>query len=458
MQFQFRISGKHHQLVYKHLFPGDHKEAVALVLCGNYASEHLTILLAKEIYLIPYEECDRSGDFVAWKTESIIHLLEKANKENLSVLKIHSHPGWFSDFSEVDNRSDTILFPSVYGWMDGAQPHGSAVMLPDGEIFGRVVDSEGGFLIFNRVMLIGDEIKVWPIYNEMPNEDLHLRNRQTLGQGTSNLLHQMKIGIVGASGTGSPTIEQLVRLGVGSIVMIDPDIVEFKNLNRILNTASEDAEFKRMKVDVLASFIKRIGFNTTVDVFPSNLFDSREAVNALITCDVIFGCVDSVDGRHLLNQIATYYLIPYFDLGVKIEADGEGGIEQINGVVHYIQPGGSSLLSRGAYTLKTLEASSLKRKSPNEYERRRQEKYIVNLPVDRPAVLSINMQVSSVGVTEFLDRIHRFKANEPGERAVTWISITEGMTYYEPDGIPDNYLLRKVGRGDAIPFLEMPDL
>ena len=125
--------------------------------------------------------------------------------------------------------------------------------------------------------------------------------------------------------------------------------------------------------------------------------------------------------------------------------------------MHFLQPGGSSLFTRGAYTFKTLEAASLKRKSPIEYERRKEEKYIVNLPVERPAVLSINMQISSIAVTEFLDRIHRFKAMEPSERAITWISITEGMNYYEGDGEPDNYLAKKIGRGDTKPFLEMPD-
>lgn len=459
MQYQLRISGFHHEIIYSHLFPGDKKEAVAIVLCGQFVTTDLNILLVKEIFPIPYEECLREEDYVSWKTEGITHLLEKANEENLSVLKIHSHPGRYSRFSETDNNSDRLLFPSIYGWMDHDQLHGSSVMLPDGEIFGRIVTDEAQFIPMNKILVSGNEIKIWSSKDAVEIQtDIKIRNRQTFGEGTTNALQQMKVGVVGASGTGSPTIEQLVRLGVGHVVLIDPDKVELKNLNRILNTKIDDAKKGKFKVDVITTFIKEIGFDTVVSTHAVNLYDSREAIIDLIKCDVIFGCVDSVDGRHLLNQISTFYLLPYFDLGVKIEADGAGGIEQINGAVHYIQPGGSSLLSRGAYTLQRLEAESLKRIAPDEYERRRAEKYIVNVPVDRPAVISINLQVSSTAINEFLDRIHRFKISLPSERAITWISITEGQTYYEEDGEPDKYLYTRVGRGDCKPFLEMTNL
>ena len=52
----------------------------------------------------------------------------------------------------------------------------------------------------------------------------------------------MTVGVVGCSGTGNPVIEQLMRLGVGKLVVIDPDTVEFKNLDRILYTTVEDAK------------------------------------------------------------------------------------------------------------------------------------------------------------------------------------------------------------------------
>lgn len=458
MQYQLRISGRSYNELNNHLFPGDGKEAVALLLCGYHLREGLSILCVQEVFLIPYDKCERSKDSVHWKTELIIPTLEKASKNELSIIKIHSHPTGYPQFSQIDDQSDLELFPSLYGWTDGDQPHGSCVMLPGGKIFGRIINEESQFKSIDKILVADHQIKLFQQFSIKEKSELNLRNRQAFGEGTMTILKGMKVGVVGASGTGSPSIEQLVRLGVGEIVIIDPDIIEKKNLNRILNSTQNHAEKQTPKVDVTEKFIHEIGFNTIVKTFKENLYYSREAINELISCDVLFGCVDSIDGRHLLNQISTFYIIPYFDLGVKLLADGKGGIDQINAAVHYIQPGGSSLFSRGVYNARTLEAASLMRQDPEEYKKRTQEKYIVNLPVESPAVISINMQVSSFAINEFLDRIHPFKGTDPEERSISWISISENLILNEPDGEPDRFLEKRIGLGDIRPFLQMPEL
>lgn len=459
MQYRFKISGVLHESIKNHLFPGDGKEAVGIILCGQHYSSDTTLLLAKEFYPIKHELCDRGEDFIHWKTELIIDLLLRADKENLSIVKIHSHPGGYDQFSWVDDEADRLLFPSIHGWTSKNQPHGSSVLLPDGMLFGRVVGEDGSFEDFDRVSLAAHEIKFWSKSFKAPlNSEATLRNRQTLGDGTASLLASLKIGVVGASGTGSPTIEQLSRLGVGEMVICDPDVVEFKNINRILNTFSEHALTEAKKVDVIAEAVEKTGMVRKITPYTVNLYNSPVALHDLASCDVIFGCMDSVDGRHLLNQLATFYLIPYFDIGIKIEADGLGGIDQINGVVHYLQPGCSSLLSRGCYSIKTLEAAGLKRKNPEEFDKRQKEKYIINLPVDRPAVISINMQLASVAINEFLDRIHRYKGSEPSTRSSIWVMISEDAIVTEEEGKVDEYLKKRAGRGDVMPFLEMPEL
>jgi hypothetical protein len=51
----------------------------------------------------------------------------------------------------------------------------------------------------------------------------------------------------------------------------------------------------------------------------------------------------------MLGQICSAYAIPLFDVGVHIEPDGAGGISHAVAAEHYIQPGRSSLLSRGVF-------------------------------------------------------------------------------------------------------------
>src|SRR5439155_1047749 len=135
-------------------------------------------------------------------------------------------------------------------------------------------------------------------------------------------------------------IEGLARLGVGQLILIDPDHIERKNLNRIVNSKAVDAENNRAKVDVLADAVRAMGLGTAVETIQCDLA-RMDAINSLASCDFLFGCMDSADGRDLLNRIATYYLLPYIDIGVRLDADGRGGIDQICCALHYLLPGGS---------------------------------------------------------------------------------------------------------------------
>src|SRR5439155_9479995 len=171
------------------------------------------------------------------------------------------------------------------------------------------------------------------------------RLTRLFGAATTEKLRCLAVAVVGCSGTGSVVTQQLARLGVGRFVLVDPDRVEEKNLNRILNAGKEDAFLGRPKVEVMARAIARMGLGTEVSIFAENLF-SPHVVRAVAGCDVVFGCMDTAEGRDLLNRLAAFYLTPYFDVGVRLDAGDDGGIDQVCGAVHYIQPDGSSLADR----------------------------------------------------------------------------------------------------------------
>lgn len=454
------ISGKHHKKLMDHLYPGDGNEAVAVAICGRHNYKNNKKLLVNELILIPYDQCPvRTPDLVNWSTTMVIPFLEKASRKGMALLKIHSHPGGYRDFSETDDKSDRELFESVYGWMEDEEPHASAIMLPDGEIFGRIMHSDLSDQPIDRITICGDDIILWDKnHANCKIQEFEKRTSQAFGAGTTSILKSLKITIVGCSGTGSPVIEQLVRLGVGQVVLVDPDRIEEKNLNRIINSTIKDAKTESFKVQVLKKAIENIGLGTHVIDFNKNLFDDNAIINEIASSDVIFGCVDSVDGRHLLNQIATFYLIPYFDLGVKLKSDGKGGIDQIMGSVHYLQPGGSSLRMRGVYSEEELRASSMFRSNPNEYHKQKRSGYIVDVAVDSPAVVSINTQIASIAVNEFLARIHPFRYDSNENFAINRISFTDSYVQHEKDGESDPYLSKFVGRGHMTPILNMPEL
>ncbi len=461
MQFQLNISGHHYNAIKEHLFPGDGLEAVAVALCGRYSSNDLHKLLVHDLVLIPHDECQRSVDLISWPTERLLPFLQKVSSSNFAILKIHSHPGGYNQFSSVDDKSDAALFSSVYGWTDSDAPHASAVMLPDGEIFGRIFNPDLSFSKLSKVVVAGDVIKIWNFEKQTSSSaEVNKRSIQAFGEGTFNLLNNMKVAVIGCSGTGSPVIEQLTRLGVGKLVLVDPDKIELKNLNRILNSKRKHAEEDEHKVHVLKNAISDFDLGTEVTSYPVNLYEDVTVLRDLASSDILVGCVDSVDGRDLVNLLSTYYIVPYFDLGIKLEADGNGGISKIVGTVHYLQPGLSSLKSRGMYDLEDLKAAGLLRKYPEQFAHFVKNSYIKNISVNRPAVISVNMMIASYAVNEMLNRLHPYKSDDPGNFARTTIDITEGcfIHTHEDQLNTDSYLATKVGLGDRKLFLDSMDI
>jgi hypothetical protein len=452
------FSGDQHEHLKSFLFPGDGKEAVAILLCGNRAGDRSHRFVVREIHGIPYEDCsERTPMRVTWPPDYIAPMLDRAAAEGLSVVKVHSHPGGYAAFSLTDDKGDERLLPMIRGWVEADVPHGSAVMLPDGQMFGRVLNWAGGFDPIYCISVAGDDLHFWYADAgsiELPN--FVASHAQAFDKGTIERLRRLSFAVIGASGTGSPTIEQLMRLGAALIVSVDDDHMEERNVNRILNSTMEDVEKKRPKVEVLADAVERTGLGTRIIPLKKNLWDS-DVVREVAQCDIIFGCMDTVDGRYLLNAIATYYSIPYFDIGVRLDAtkdfDGTAHIREVCGTVNYLRPGRSSLVSRGLFTMADVAAAGLRRNDPAAHDRQVEDGYIKGVAGHRPAVINVNMFASALAVNELLARLHPYREEPNGEYASVTFSLASMEIIYDPEeGICD-ILGTKVGFGDATPLL-----
>jgi hypothetical protein len=441
-----------------HLFPQDGNEAVAIALCGRSRSASRHRLTVRRVVPVPYDVCTvRKPDRVSWPTEFLLPLIQEAGRNGWAIVKVHGHRG-YPFFSSVDNTADQSLFPSLYSWLDSPEPLGSAILMDDGNMFGRVVDENATFQPFQCVTVIGDDLHFY--FNDATTNQVEgygERIAQTFGAGTYKLLRRLRVGVVGASGTGSAVIEQLARNCVGHLVIVDPDHVEEKNLNRILNSSMEDALSRRPKVSLAQASVARMGLGTTVTTIESTLFHP-DVVRELASCDVLFGCMDTVDGRFLLNKLAAFYLLPYIDLGVKLQADGHGGVEQVAGSVHYIKPDGSSLLSRNVFTMEQVRVAGMKRTDPERYRQEVAEGYIKGVQEDRPAVVHINSLIASLAVNELLARLHPFRIDPNDQYAITRVSLSHGIFQHEPEGQSCPVISRHVGKGDTTPLLEWAEL
>lgn len=454
-------SAQHRSLI-EMLFPRDGAEVVAIGLCGTSTGGRVQKLLLRELHQIPAQFCQSRTPFsISWSTDALEPLLERAEQQQLTVVKFHSHPNGLPGFSARDDESDRALLPALQGWLESDFPVASVVVLPDGGLIGRY--SRGSrFQSLACISVIGDDLKFFrpPAASSM-SVDFTESHAQLFGERTIEELGRMSIAVVGCSGTGSPVIEQLVRYGVGRLVLVDDDLVEVRNLNRILNTCRRDAKRKRSKVEALAAAIKRIGLGTKVEVVRANLW-TADAIRKVAECDAVFGCVDSIDGRLLLNTLATYYMLPYFDLGVRLEAIPEGAdrgkIREVCGTVNYIQPGKSSLMSRGLVDLKKAAEAGLRRNDPAAFSQQIRDQYISGVAERRPAVITVNMFIAALAVHEFLCRLHPYRESPNSEYAALEFSLASMEFLPEPESAPCPILQNLVGRGDTMPLLGFPEV
>ncbi len=451
------LTGDQHAHLQSFLFPGDGLEAVALVLCGRRDGERRQRLTVREIHGIPYDQClKRTATRVTWSPDSIDHVLERAAAERLSILKVHCHPNGYAAFSQIDDEADAELLPMIRGWVEHDVVHGSVVMLPDAQMFGRILQ-QGRLVPIDCISVAGDNLDFW--YADAGSLDMPsfaASHAQAFDEGTIERLQRLSVAVIGASGTGSPTIEQLIRLGVGEIVSVDDDRMEDRNLNRILNSTMADAAAERPKVEVMAEAAERIGLGTRLIPIKKNLWNP-EVVRAVAQCDVLFGCMDTVDGRFLLNAISTFYNIPYFDIGVRLVAE-QGRIREVCGTVHYIRPGRSSLLTRGLITLEEVAAAGLARTDPAAHKRQVEDGYIRGVQGRRPAVISVNMFGSSLAVNEFLARLHPYREESNECHAEVTFSLASMELFTEAEMGVCPVFSGSVGMGDRKPLLRLMEL
>ena len=454
MEHSLAITQNQHNHLLQHLITEDGNESVAIMLCHRAHGTNRTRLMLTEIIPIPAESClNRTAVRVDWPVTEYLTpgKITEIDQEGLSIFTIHSHPLGHDEFSELDDDNDNNLFGSIGHWFDDGRPNGSAIMLPTGQIIARLVSADGKFILLDSVTVVGEDIKIWrPAAKEQKETGASLRVAQAFGKNTLRELKSLRVGVVGCSGTGSIIIELLARNCVGQLVIADPDHVETKNLNRIVNATEQDGLKNKPKVEVLKGAVLSMGTETQIETHQAATYNCQ-VIDSLISCDIIFGCVDSAEGRHHLERITSACYLPYFDLGVNFELSPDGDIANIIAVAHYMHPGNTSLMQRGAYTSQQLTAEGWRRTNPKHYERQIEDGYLPLIGEDQPAVISVNMQAACLAFNDFLARLHGFRLDPNDDFAIQKFHLTHGYYENEPAPMlePDPLFSQYAGKGDA---------
>lgn len=450
------FDGGSHARLRRHLFPDDGLEAAAVLVCTRTPAPRRR-LLVRDVILVPYDACKRrESDAITWPGDFVEQAIDLAEPGGSAVILIHSHPGGLFEFSEADDESDRQVIPSLFHAF--GNEHGSAIMTRDGAVRARLYGPDLDARIVDLVTVAGDDICYW--WADKSTVAGPSETPVAFTSGMTAELGRLSALTIGASGTGSIVGEQLARLGFGHVTSVDFDRVELKNLNRIVNSSRSDAARERLKVEVFANAVEAHRGEGVAHPVASSVM-TRDAVLAAAECDVLFCCVDTLEARHMADQIAAAFLLPLFDVGVVIPVrkSGEGiAIADVCGRIDYVQPGGSTLQDRGVYTPESLRAEYLGKVAPEAYQQELEAGYFKGVVEEAPAVITLNMRAAAACVTEFIARAYPFRleSNRLYTRTSFSLAACEEEYVAEDDfpAVPNSML----ARGDSEPLLGLPSL
>lgn len=338
-----------------HLTAGKRTEAISLALGHVHrgVDGSLTIVLAQPDGLMLFDSsCYERRAFGAavLRRDVRAQALWRAVREGwTAVVDIHDHHfAEVATFSGVDDRDDQATaawFSQTLPRFADPAPVAAALLLARQDARARVV-AEGGtgtpWGAPMRVDVVGLEglcVAGLGKASAQSKSDggapngLHARHTGIVPPQVQSHLAELHVAVVGCGGTGSIVAEALARLGVGQLSLIDDDLVESHNLNRLQGAGLGDIGLHKARV--LSDRLHGLLPQTRVQPICSAVHaDAGRA--ALPAADVIVGCLDNAETRWWLNQHAVQHLQPYFDVGVLVEP---GSAPQFSLRVNTIVPG-----------------------------------------------------------------------------------------------------------------------
>lgn len=309
---------------------------------------------------------------MTWAMEAVYH--GRRAREGIFHVHLHGHRG-LTRMSGVDRNEIPKLMPGFQS-VGREAPHGFIILSLDHGLAWAWLPKSMGGVELDRVSVIGAPLEVFEhkpsVYAAKSRETFVDRilsyfrrsqgpvddNREVgkerysrqsfLGADAEERISRCIVGVVGLGGGGSHVVQQLAHIGFKNYVLFDGDVVEDSNLNRLVGASAADASRRTRKLDVAKSMIRSLHPGAQIRCVACRWQERPEAMRQ---CDIVFGCVDSYQGRHELEVACRRHLIQYIDIGMDVH-----GTEKpvIGGQVILSSPGGPCMRCIGFLTEEKL--------------------------------------------------------------------------------------------------------
>lgn len=390
------VTSRDHQRIMEHLFPGDEDEHGAILRAGIVRNDSSMRLLIQDV-----RPAEFGTDYVPGRhgyralAPTFIHReILQCRDAGLAYLAVHNHgTDRRVGFSRIDLESHERGYPALLD-IGRSVPVG-ALVYGRRSVAADIWLPDGSRRQLGTYRVIGNAIT--RLYSEPRRErDLnaeHDRQVRMFGGAGQHILQASKVAVVGLGGIGSLVAEYLARLGVGNLVLIDPDEIESSNLSRVVGANQVDVQTAQLKTQIAVRHAREMAIHATLQPVTADV-SRRSVAQILRDCDFIFLAADSMRARLVVNALAHQYLIPAVQMGAKIRRGDGDTLEDAMCAVRHIRPGTGCLWCNGL-----IDPTQLAIESKSDSERKEQA-YGVQEP--NPSVITLNAVAAAHAVNDFL--------------------------------------------------------
>ena len=173
----------------------------------------------------------------------------------------------------------------------------------------------------------GDEVYILPAVaggsEELSAKELDRFSRQVMleeiGYQGQLKLKNAKICVVGVGGLGNPITSRLAAMGVGTLRIVDRDVIELSNLHR--QTMFDESDVGQVKVEVAAKKLQKLNPDCKIEALAISVNDYT-ALEVVEGFNVVIDALDSVNARYALNKACVKFGIP-FVTGAAVGVSGQ---------------------------------------------------------------------------------------------------------------------------------------
>jgi molybdopterin/thiamine biosynthesis adenylyltransferase len=398
----------------------------------DLSREHFAVLLGKTqkidgytiinvIDLLFPARSDYSQQSVAFLRikKDFIHkaLVELTNRYDVdTIIDVHTHP--FTQggvaFSATDDGDEQTFFQFLNQKFAGI--HYASIVFSQSKYSARVWTFSSGSLVARKALL-KTQTSPENIASADFREDTDERyektavtgvegffNRSTLALGLDvmrTIMHDQVISIIGVGGLGSVVAEHLIHMGFHEINLIDPDVLEMSNLNRVVGAYYEDAQQKRYKVDVVKRHLTNINPKATVVACKSDVHD-KEMESVLALSDWMIVATDNHSSRLRTQELSVKYFVPLLSLGVNISVKGNK-IEDMSGEVITARVG-DYLCLHCLNRINPIKVASERHPDKTIREELVKRGYVTGKDIKEPAVKTLNTFLATMAVEVLINQ------------------------------------------------------